>query len=382
MKSIVVILAVIVALAAPALAANPFVIGMYGVPPEDKDLAALREMGVTHVHVYTLNANTPERVAYAQNYLDQAHKHGLKVMFDFNGKKLLAVADGLAQMRSMVERFKDHPALGMWYLYDEPIPDVPVAKLKTFYDDLKRLTPDIPIATCFNHAESWYDYAPATDIILNDFYPVRGNAFPESNLQITTTFTREALHTGRQVMPVLQSFNWACLAPKGATTYRGSAVDQLRYPNESELRYMIYANLAQGVDGLFFYSYLRGQRYDPKWFAEIFAPTVRELNSFIKTTGAARPSKIFRVEQDFEIYAALWQRDDIGYLVMCNGQPKARTLTTSLGSSITSTRLEPFGKTKPVTATIARGRIIVQAGPWEVFAWKLAADGSTKPTQP
>src|SRR5205823_6667813 len=66
------------------------------------------------------------------------------------------------------------------------------------------------------------------------FLPRPRQRFSRFNLRIVTTFTHEALHTGRKVMPVIQCFNWACLAGD-AKTYRGFAVEKLRYPNAAEL---------------------------------------------------------------------------------------------------------------------------------------------------
>jgi hypothetical protein len=354
---------------AAAPATRPFVIGMYAVPPQDRDMAALHEMGITHVHVYTLTGTTPERFDYAQNYLDLAHKHGLKVMFDFNGKKLSAHRDGLSELDAIVARFKDHPALDMWYLFDEPVGLTPPRKLRPFYDLLKAQSPNIPVATCFNHAEHWDEYAGVTDVILNDFYPVRGNPFPSSGLQIVTTFTHEALHTGRAVMPVIQCFNWACLAGK-ATTYRGFPVAELRYPNETELRYMIYGCVAQGVSGVFFYSYLRGRQYDPKWFDEVFTPAARDLRGFTDAVGGVRP-RVYKVTQDFGIYMALWDCPAGRWLMLANGQGESRDLAESLDGRANAAKLLPFGHTRATDAALVDGRVKVHAGPWEVFVWRL-----------
>src|SRR5439155_1079504 len=215
----------------------------------------------------------------------------------------------------------------------------------------------------------WPEYAPVADVILNDFYPVRGNDFPDSNLRIVTTFTHEALHTGRKVMPVIQCFNWACLAGD-AKTYRGFAVEKLRYPNAAELRYMIYANLAQGADGIFFYSYLRGQRYDPAWFANVFTPIVKELRDFTDATAGSTPT-LFRAVQDFDIYMCLYTRGGQRWLILANGQPKSRTLEASLDDAIDAADLEPLGSVRPGNATIRAGKISVKAEPWEVFIWRV-----------
>jgi hypothetical protein len=366
----------------PATRPCSFVIGMYAVPGEPSDFEAVKTIGVTHVHTYTLGGATPDRLERAQRYLDLARQHGLKVMFDLNGKSLLAEPDGLDHLRLIARRFESHPALAMWYLYDEPVAAVPVEKLRAYYDELKKLTPQVPVATCLNHAEGWYDYAAGTDVILNDFYPIRGGAFPDANLQIVTTFTREALHSGRQVMPVLQCFNWAVFAPKGATTYRSVPVSELRSPDERELRYMIYANVAQGVDGVFFYSYLRGKQSDPKWFAQTFAPTIHELRTFIDEISSAHTSrKIFRVSADFDIYATLWENENDRWLIVANGQPRERNLPLTLERKIRFARLQPIGATRDTGAVVQNGRVTVAARPWEVFVWKFIVNASPQPAE-
>src|SRR5205823_5778077 len=129
-------------------------------------------------------------------------------------------------------------------------------------------------------------------------------------------------------------------------------VNQLRYPNEMELRYMIYANLAQGIDGLFFYSYARGQRYDPKWFAEIFAATIRDLRQFTDEVIPASTPKIYKVAQDFDLFMALWDRPSGKYLLIANGHPQSRTIEESLDGAADSAILQPIGHTRPNNATV------------------------------
>src|SRR2546421_8404830 len=133
-----------------AATTRPFPIGIYAVPATDEDMAAVKQIGFSHVQVYTLTGATPDRLTTARDYLDLAQKHGLKVMFDFNGKKLTADAGGLSELKAIVANVKSHPALSMWYLYDEPVPSVALATLGPFYDYLKATTPDVPVATCLN----------------------------------------------------------------------------------------------------------------------------------------------------------------------------------------------------------------------------------------
>src|SRR5690606_20581139 len=97
-----------------------FPMAMYAVPASEANFSQMRDMGINYVHLYGLTAVPVNQQSFdkIQQYLDLAQKHGLKVMFDLNGSRL--VPDGLEEMRSVVRRFKDHPAVGFWYLYDEP----------------------------------------------------------------------------------------------------------------------------------------------------------------------------------------------------------------------------------------------------------------------
>ena len=120
------------------LNSNEYPIGVYSADPAtDKTFAFLKSIGVNYVHTYGMGHNTEENNIRTQKYLDLAQKHGLKVMVNLMGRIWVKKTDGVEQLRTFVHKFKDHPAVGFWYLYDEPrARDLP--KLRKLYSMLKQ----------------------------------------------------------------------------------------------------------------------------------------------------------------------------------------------------------------------------------------------------
>ena len=95
-----------------------FMHGIYAVPVNETDIARVKELGFTYMHCY-LNPYTEKGHDAAQKQLDLAEKYGVKVAFDVFTRVLVGKKDAVAELIRIVRDFKNHPALGAWYLYDE-----------------------------------------------------------------------------------------------------------------------------------------------------------------------------------------------------------------------------------------------------------------------
>ncbi len=225
------------------LVSETYPIGMFSVDsaPGMEEVAA---MGVDFVHSYGNGLDLERDIAY----LDAAQAAGLRVMYNLTGRRLLAMEDGLAELARLVNGVKDHPALGFWYLYDEPDGTHTPEELAPYYDWLKSHAPDTPVAIACAWTKRWWSYQHQLDLLMIDLYPVQHQPFPGNRLGNMTSFTHSALGQGKPVIPINQCFSWQSLAGE-AETYRGSPTAELRYPNVAELRYLQYSGLAQGAGG-------------------------------------------------------------------------------------------------------------------------------------
>ncbi len=143
------------------LDSDEFPIGMFSVDSPGA-MAQVARMGVGYVHTYAGGRSLTEtELARDRAYLDEAQKNGLKVMFNLNGPVWLKRPDGVAEMLTLVSTFKDHPALGFWYLYDEPDGSCTAAQLKPYYEAIRAATPAIPVAVCTAWSARWTSHVTA-----------------------------------------------------------------------------------------------------------------------------------------------------------------------------------------------------------------------------
>jgi hypothetical protein len=300
---------------------RPFPMVMYAVPVTDAAFKEVKSWGINYVHSYGMGMD----VKKDQPFFDLAQKYGLKVAANLDGGRRVGVEGGLDAMRAYVEHFKNHPALGFWYLYDEPDNHkLKAADLQPFYQMLKTETPDVPVAVCHAWTTHWYIFKNVQDILINDLYPVTGAPFPDAKLTHLTAFTKSALGLNDTVFPVIQFFNWQGLAKPEEKELRSYPVDQLRYPNAAEMRYLCFSSIAQGVRGLAFYSYARRTPPDPQWAEKTAAPVLQQVRKFADEVLDPGTLKWRSAEKDCLISA--WQAQDQTYLILANATSQTRDI--------------------------------------------------------
>jgi hypothetical protein len=346
---------------------------MYATPATDEAFGAVRDMGIDYVHLYGLTKGPLDDAAFAriQHYLDLAQKYHLKVMLDMDGARRVQ-GNQLDEMRTVVQRYKNHPALGIWYLFDEPDNKKLKAKdLAPFYDMIKAESPNIPIAVCHAWTTHWYAFNDVQDILMQDIYPVSGLPFPEAKLNNQTRFTNGAMNQakGRPVIPALQFFNWRSMAKPEDKEYRKYPVEKLRYPNTQEMRYLCYSTIAQGVQGLAFYSYMRGVMIDPQWPTKVAAPVLREVREFTGLINPVTNIEHLPTGEATDVLLSRWKGQNGTYVILVNASSEARSITTPIDLPA-GTKLQKWGQTRDVTPTMKDGNITIdQVQPWEVFVW-------------
>lgn len=366
------------AAAAPLdLASDEFPIVMFSVDGHNpKTFERVKDWGIDYVHsygTYRVADPDPDTRAFWLKYMDIVHACGLKVMVTLNAARLIKEEGGLEKLRGVVETYKDHPALGFWYLADEPDNQgVAPGVLRSAYTMVKEETPGVPVAVCHAWSKHWRRYGACQDILMNDNYPVYDDPFPRAPISNMTRFTRQAVSLDKPVIPVLQAINRRHAASATAETFRGRPVKDLRYPTQAEIRYWCYSSLIVGVRGLAWWSHYRSQQVDRgKWLINEFAPVIREFREFTDTVRPA--TKLFRYTraEDQNLYLALWVRGEATHLVLVNAWPLGRTVRRGFYPKPVAGVLAPWGRTRDAEAGIEGGKLLVEAEPWEVFVWTL-----------
>ena len=367
-----------------------FPLVMFAVPGTDAHFKKVHDMGFDYVHIYGLTHGPVTDVVFKriQTYLDLAQKHHLKVMLDLDGSRRVPTGDdGIADMRKVVQRFKNHPALGFWYLYDEPElrkVSTPAVLLK-YYQMIKEETPDIPVCICTSTSSGkpgvdhkWYDFGDDYDILAFDTYPIRGQQFPTAHLETVTNFNKKAIALGEPVMPALQIFNFKALPSyvKKAEDAGQSTADW-RYPNLQELRYWNFASLLQGARGMMYWSYMRAatvENTDATWLDKTLKPATLEFREFTNLVQPASEKEVLNIGAEKDIFFARWEKEGKQYLVLVNGESTARNITdAAVLQSLNAGKLKAWKFTRADMLHIESGKVNqVELQPWEVAVWEIS----------
>ena len=259
----------------------------------------------------------------------------IRAMLDFCAEKGVRVIPNLkdfwdygesatspARTADFVNRLKDHPAILAWYVVDEsPLSKLP--QLRQRRELVARLDPEHPTWGCFYQYDQILDYLPSCDVIGTDPYPVG-----QSPIDLVSTSTRaaaEGTRGCRALWQVPQMFDWAA--------YRKDD-PKARPPTFAEMRNMGWQCLANGANGLIWYSFFdvkaepRGISFASRWAdccriaeeirrheAILLAPKSRLLKP-----GALGPL----------VSARLYSLDGFDALLVVNASPDARQVEMPL----------------------------------------------------
>lgn len=345
-------------------------LGMYAtVPSNDATFDWMNKVGLNYVHSY--RHNTPEENTEIFNL---ASKYDLKVMFNLRAKSFIADSADLWLSATMkdVERFKGHPALGMWYMWDEPSDEMlpNVFKLRK---EIGKVS-EVPTSLVIHWRTGWTNTRGHSDIWMVDYYPIRGQDFPNAPLKDYTSFVSSAAQrniSGTPFIPVMQAY-------KGPTPTGGDA-SKLRYPNLTEMRFMAFSSLTYGVHGLFFYGYYHARfstTEGKKFSEETFIPIIKEIKAFeAEVDSPWNLKQNFTLNKDENINLGYWARSTGDFMIMTNNSPDVRSLKINLTKENifpTNKKLIPWGATSKTNSTLNKGILSVDnVQPWETFIWKL-----------
>lgn len=210
-----------------------FPIGIFGAS-QPADLREVRAAGFNWV----VGSAAPD-------FLEAAAREGLVV---------LAQPAGLGV--SGIPAADRNPALGCWYVADEPdMARHPPAEVVARIRELRRAGARKPTVLTLWGGREADQYGRLADWLMIDRYPVPW--LPLADFPKHLRLGRYAAGPGRPLIPVLQAFDWKAF-PKQFPARPG-----LRPPDHAELRAMAFLSLLEGARGLMFYTYRSGE--DRSW---------------------------------------------------------------------------------------------------------------------
>ena len=197
--------------------------------------------------------------------MDYVHAKGLKMIYTLKdcyvglgGAKSRGItneASEVAYITRHVKAFKDHPALLAWYTNDELGLDW-IKRLTAHRDLFERLDGNHPTWVAHYMVEDIRNHLPSFDVIGSDPYPICQTGDPPiSQVMEHTRITRKGVFGARAMWQIPQAFDWG--------GYRVKDKDKTRPPTFDEMRNMAWQFVAEGANGLIFYSYSSWEKM--KW---------------------------------------------------------------------------------------------------------------------
>lgn len=226
-------------------------------------LKSAKDAGFDMVHDYRFESIDIEKqgidryIEDARAYLRKANQLGLGVYLGLP-RTVVRKADE-ETITAIVEALAGERALWMWYIYDEPRPEVlPVESAASVYRLLKRLDPERPAIMLTNKAATMQQYRAYCDVLWFDRYPIAATGIEKSSLRPIA----EALDTAMKAGPVSEKPVWPVLQAqdnKGSPALRKKRpnlqkpTDRTHRPNEAELRAAAHVAIARGAPAIAYY---------------------------------------------------------------------------------------------------------------------------------
>jgi hypothetical protein len=212
-----------------------FPLGMYGATIEN--LSELKEAGFNCVQTYRRDHQ------FLNKFVKETERLGLKVLIPYPER------EAKAALTSFLNQIKNSRAMLAWYLADEPEGNAVPPRYIWRWNQFLKHTTLFPGALVLVRADRTWEYAPASDIIMVDPYPI-----PKMPLTWLSKSIEEAKKwVGKKpVWAVIQAFDWSACPLDDDQRIWG------RNPTYEEERCLSYLALVHGATGLFYYTFQSG----------------------------------------------------------------------------------------------------------------------------
>jgi hypothetical protein len=318
-----------------------------------------------------------------QKYMDAAARYGLHCMPYLREDACLISEAREAQLREILNRFKDHPGLGAWKGDDEPEwAKTPLPPLVRAYQVIKEADPNHPVVII--HAprgtvESLRRYNVAGDIVGADIYPISyppgiHSLLTNRDISLVGDYSRTMMEVAEGKMPVwmVLQISWSGVLQPGKT---------LRFPTFPEERFMTYEAVINGARGLIYFGGNNERAMSPadrqlgwNWtfWKRVLRPVIEEIGSKsplysalvapsstlpIKVTGADGMEFCVR-EAGSDLFVLACKREGATAKVEFSGVPASATKAEVLFES-------------PRTVAAKEGKFTDWFGPFEVHVYRF-----------
>ncbi len=243
-----------------------FTIGFSPGPPNNSKtpdgsdaLQELRNSGALLFKISQTNTwtNSP-LIAYQQAALDWAAQHGMYCWVNLAELSEFASTDTntAANLRNVVDTFRNHPALGLWKNYDEAWwSGISVSNLLNGYVVIKQEDMNHPVVQTHAPRGTVADLQPynvAADILALDIYPVTASG-SASNPPITNTQVSQVGDWTQVLSQVANGQKEYWLIEQIAFSGTTPPAHPLVFPTFTQSRFMAYQAINNGARGLMFF---------------------------------------------------------------------------------------------------------------------------------
>ncbi|MDP2308565.1 MAG: hypothetical protein Q8P18_21270 [Pseudomonadota bacterium] len=206
------------------------------------------------------------------------------MLANLNGRARAEQDASLTDFETFVAGVTGHPALGAWYLADEPEFSVSETKLLDMQAVLRAATPDLDVQVAHCWCTDWWSFWNVGDVKMPDFYGVYNEAAPSANTFYHPPLSsyQRTYYTEARIAPVMQAFSYAVFSGEDPVTYPPDS----RFPTREELRFRAFSDLTIGVSGLWRWSWYRGNQAaeGAAWLEDTFWPHLEEVRAFVADT--------------------------------------------------------------------------------------------------
>ena len=272
--------------------------------------------------------------------LDFCQAKGLKMFYicrDYPDRQdedaEVALKEEKARLASCVEMVKHHPAVLAWYINDER-PLSMHDRLITRYRALREMDSDHPVWSVLYQVTELRGYVDTSDVLGSDPYPVPG---PLGMAAEWTRLTREASFGAQPVWQVPQAFDWSLF--RASTPSNEVACGNNRMPTFDEMRSMAWQCIAEGANGLVFFSYTALEKMNWRMSYEKTWGDVKRLAAELERFIPVLLSDPLPIPTVKGLSARAWRKDGDVWMLFCNATSQT-VKTYSPSPTETSMRLE------------------------------------------
>ena len=264
-----------------------------------------------------------------------------------------------------LETISRHPGLAGFYTVDEAVSSLAPTMFGQ-YNRLKSVKPDGMTFAALLHPNSLYYWRDTVDVLSMDPYPLAG-AEPKNgyNLALVADWTRatkEAVMDSRPFMTVLQYFKF---------TSKG------RWPNRNELRNMSYMAIAEGANGIMYWSLGAGALayVCPGWceekigYFEALKSVLLELKGIEPVlTSLDRPELLSENSNPTDIKTRVKHVDNKGYLIAYNYSNSPRSVTFTWAGQLKT--IQVYNEGRAIAASGAK--FVDSFEPFQAHVYEIA----------